>query len=115
MEHVSGVVAVTDESISMTGWVLSGIASVISVLASCVAYLFKLRENQNSKQIKEMKSSHADQIKEVKDELKEMTLKANECHEERADMRGKIEANTVEIRFLTAEINQLKKASRGLS
>lgn len=82
----------------MTGWVLSGIVSVVAALSAAVSYLFALRNSEIQKSIQDLEHR-----------LDEMTRKHDECHEERTIIKAQCEANTVRIEFLTKEIEQLQR------
>ena len=92
--------AVAPEAVSMTGWVLAGIAAVVTALSSAVSYLFFLRNSEIQKSIEELKRK-----------LDEMTRKADDCHEERAIIKAQCESNTVRIEFLTKEIEKLQRGA----
>lgn len=83
----------------ITGWFTAGIATVVASLSSVVAFLFKLRENENTRR-----------ITELKEEVKTISVKADKCEEERGElrtecamMRGKIE--TLETRLAFIDVN----------
>jgi septal ring factor EnvC (AmiA/AmiB activator) len=89
----------TSEENSLTGWMLAGIASVIATLTSTVAWLFKLRENENAKRLSELKS-----------DVETINAKADKCEVEReglkvecAVMRSKIE--TLEVKLERINVN----------
>lgn len=90
--------AVSQEAVSLTGWVLAGVGAVVSALATAVAYLFNLRNTEIQKSIDELKR-----------DLAEMTEKAEDCHKERAEIAAKCEANTVRIEYLMQQIDILKR------
>ena len=90
--------AVTQEAVSMTGWILSGIAAVIATLSGAVSYLFFLRNSEIQKAINDLEKR-----------LEEMTRKADECHEQRAQIHAQCQANTVRIEFLTKELEKLQR------
>ena len=91
----------SQEAVSMTGWILSGIAAVIATLSGVVSYLFFLRNSEIQKAINDLEKR-----------LDEMTRKYDECHEERTVIKAHCEANTVRIEFLTKEIQQLQRGGR---
>jgi chromosome segregation ATPase len=87
------------EQNSLTGWMLAGIATVIATLSSTVAWLFKLRENENAKRLSELKS-----------DVETINAKADKCEVEReglkvecAVMRSKIE--TLEVKLERINVN----------
>lgn len=92
--------AIAPETMSMTGWVLAGVAAVVTALSSAVSYLFFLRNSEIQRSIEELKR-----------QLDAMTSKADECHEERAQIKAQCEANTVRIEFLTKEIQKLQRGA----
>lgn len=73
----------------ISGWFTAAIATVVATLSSVVAFLFKLRENENAKRIEDL-SVKADQCVEERTQLK------TEC----AIMRGKIEVLETKISFI---------------
>ena len=62
----------SSEQNGLTGWVLAGIATSFATLSSVVAFLFKLRENENAKAITKLETS-----------LQEVSDKAEKCEEDR--------------------------------
>jgi hypothetical protein len=100
------VLQVTVEQNSLTGWMLAGIASVIATLTSTVAWLFKLRENENAKHIEGLKN-----------EVATISAKADKCEVERGDlktecalMRGKIDVLETKLAFI--DVNGTKYAHK---
>jgi hypothetical protein len=100
----SGVM--TLEENSLTGWMLAGIATVIATLSSTVAWLFRLRENENSKH-----------ISSLTEEVATISIKADKCEVERGElkiecalMKGKIELLETKMSFMDA--NGTKYAHR---
>ena len=86
----------------MTGWMLAGIATIIATLSSTVAWLFKLRENENAKRITDL-TDHVDII----------SIKADKCEEERGElkiqcaiMQGKM--SVLETRLSFIDVNGTK-------
>lgn len=87
---------------SITGWFTAGVATVVASLSSVVAFLFKLRENENTKR-----------ITELKDEVQTISVKADKCEEERGELRtecvalrGKIDV--LEVKLSRIDINGTK-------
>ena len=81
---------------AMTGWVTAGVAAIIAALSSTVAFLFKLRENENAKRITELRA-----------DIESISLKADKCEEDRtnlktecASLRGKIELLEVKLSYI---------------
>jgi hypothetical protein len=60
------------EQNGLTGWVLAGVATSFATLSSVVAFLFKLRENENAKAILKLETS-----------LQEVSDKAEKCETDR--------------------------------
>jgi len=96
----------TAEENSLTGWMLAGIATVIATLSSTVAWLFKLRENENAKH-----------ISSLTEEVATIALKADKCEQERGElkiecalMKGKIELLETKLSFM--DVNGTKYAHR---
>ena len=91
-----------DAGSAITGWFTAGIATVVASLSSVIAFLFKLRENENTRR-----------ITELKEEVQTISVKADKCEEERgtlrtecAMMRGKIE--TLETKLAFIDVNGTK-------
>jgi hypothetical protein len=81
---------------------LAGIATVIATLSSTVAWLFKLRENENAKRLSELTS-----------EVATIGVKADKCEEERGElkiqcaiMHGKV--SVLETRLSYIDVNGTK-------
>jgi septal ring factor EnvC (AmiA/AmiB activator) len=81
-----------------TGWVTAGIATILATLSSAIAFLFKLRENENAKRLAELKS-----------DVETINAKADKCEVEReglrvecAVMRSKIETLEVKLERIDA-------------
>jgi hypothetical protein len=96
----------TAEENSLTGWMLAGIATVIATLSSTVAWLFKLRENENAKH-----------ISSLTEEVATIGLKADKCEAERGElkiecalMKGKIELLETKLSYM--DVNGTKYAHR---
>ena len=86
----------SNASTEISGWFTAGIATVVATLSSVVAFLFKLRENENAKRIEDLKS-----------EVSTISVKADKCEEERAElkaecatMRGKLEVLETKLAFI---------------
>lgn len=85
----------SNETTEVSGWFTAGI-TVVATLSSVVAFLFKLRENENAKRIEELKNDFG-----------VISVKANKCEEERvelktecASMRGEIEVLKTKLAFI---------------
>ncbi len=83
----------------LSGWVTAGIAGILATLSSAIAFLFKLRENENAKRLSELKS-----------DVETINAKADKCEVEReglkvecAVMRSKIE--TLEVKLERINVN----------
>lgn len=83
-------------STEVSGWFTAGIATVVATLSSVVAFLFKLRENENAKRIEDLKT-----------EVQTISVKADKCEEERTElktecaiMRGKLEVLETKLAFI---------------
>jgi hypothetical protein len=79
-----------------SGWVAAGIATIIATLSSVVAWLFKLRENENAKH-----------LTNLTEEVAMISVKADKCEEERgqlkiecAIMKGKVEVLETRLSFI---------------
>ena len=86
----------TVEQTSLTGWMLAGIATVIATLSSTVAWLFKLRENENAKR-----------LSDLTDEVASISVKADKCETERGElkiecaiMKGKLSVLETKLSFM---------------
>ena len=96
----------TIEQNSLTGWMLAGVATVIATLSSTVAWLFKLRENENAKH-----------LSNLAEEVAVISGKADKCEEERgqlkvecAIMKGKLSVLETKLAFI--DVNGTKFAHR---
>ena len=94
------------EENSLTGWMLAGVASVVATLASTVAWLFKLRENENAKH-----------IASLTEEVLTIGQKADKCEAERGElkiecalMKGKLEVLETKLSYM--DVNGTKYAHR---
>ncbi len=72
-----------------SGWVTAGIATIIATLSSVVAWLFKLRENENSRHIESLTK-----------QVETISVKADKCEEERGELRTKIEVLETKLSFI---------------
>lgn len=97
----------TVEQNSLTGWMLAGIATVIATLSSTVAWLFKLRENENTKRLADLTS-----------EVAMISVKADKCEQERGElkiqcavMQGKV--SVLETRLSYIDSNGTKFSRKG--
>jgi len=86
----------------VSGWLTAGIATVVATLSSAVAFLFRLRENENAKRIEDLKS-----------EVSAINVKADKCEEERTElktecalMRGKIQVLETKLAFIDANVTK---------
>jgi hypothetical protein len=86
------------------GWVAAGIATIIASLSSVVAWLFRLRENENAKH-----------ITSLTEEVATINGKADKCEEERGElkiecaiMKGKIQVLETKLAFI--DVNGTKFA-----
>ncbi len=89
----------SNEQSVLSSWVTAGIATILATLSSAVAFLFKLRENENAKRLEELKS-----------DVETINAKADKCETEREElkvecavMRSKIE--TLEIKLERINVN----------
>jgi septal ring factor EnvC (AmiA/AmiB activator) len=89
----------SNEQSILSGWVTAGIATILATLSSAIAFLFKLRENENAKRLSELKS-----------DVETINAKADKCEVEReglkvecAVMRSKIE--TLEVKLERINVN----------
>ena len=81
---------------SITGWVLAGLGGIVSTLAATVAFLFKLRENENSRNIAELKT-----------ELQESTKRSAKCEEDRIELYTKCAVLENKIDHLESKIAKI--------
>lgn len=66
----------SDETNAFSGWLTAGIATIIATLSSTVAWLFKLRENENAKHLTSLTN-----------EVATINAKADKCEEERGELK----------------------------
>ena len=83
---------------SITGWVLAGLGGIVSTLAATVAFLFKLRENENAKNIAELKS-----------ELHESSKRSEKCEDDRRILYTKCAVLESKIENLECKILKIDK------
>lgn len=81
---------------SITGWVLAGLGGIVSTLAATVAFLFKLRENENSKNIAELKA-----------ELTESSKRSAKCEEDRSILYTKCAVLESKIETLESKVSKI--------
>ena len=91
----------TDDGI--TGWILAGIMSMTTALASTVAYLYRAIENKNSQAIESVK----EEITAMRVELSKYEGKHDECMKDR-------EKINVELATLRGEMNAVKSQVKAL-
>lgn len=79
-----------------SGWVAAGIATIIATLSSVVAWLFKLRENENAKH-----------LTNLTEQVATISAKADRCESERSElkiectlMKGKLEVLETKLSFI---------------
>lgn len=96
----------TVEQNSLTGWMLAGVATVIATLSSTVAWLFKLRENENAKH-----------LSNLTDEVATISAKADKCEQERGElkiecavMKGKL--SVLETKLAYIDVHGTKFANK---
>ena len=88
----------SDETTSVTGWVLAGLGGIVSTLAATVAFLFKLRENENAKNIAELKN-----------DLAESSKRSEKCEEDRGILYTKCAVLEAKIENLECKILKIDK------
>lgn len=93
-----------------SGWVAAGITTIMAALSSAIAFLFKLRENENAKRLEEMKLESEQRLLELKTSVSSISEKADKCEIEReglkvqcAVMQSKIE--TLEVKLERIDVN----------
>lgn len=108
---------------SATPWYIAIGSTIITALSSALTYLFKLRENENSRRINEQqeqiklaKTEAKQEIDEVKTELKSVVAKADQCESDRAKLFAecsvlKFEVNTLKSQLCTLGVD-MKDASK---
>ena len=88
----------SDETTSVTGWVLAGLGGIVSTLAATVAFLFKLRENENAKNIAELKN-----------ELQESSKRSEKCEEDRGILYTKCAVLEAKIESIECKMQRIDK------
>ena len=88
--------SMSNVSDGFSGWVAAGIATIIATLSSTVAWLFKLRENENAKHLANLTN-----------EVATISAKADKCEEERGElkiecaiMKGKLQVLETKLSFI---------------
>ena len=100
------VLSMTQEQVGLTGWVMASVATIIASLASAVAFLFRLRENENAKNIQELKS-----------DLQASSERSKQCEQDRAELYTKcavLEAKmeTLETKVANIDVTGTKFSHR---
>jgi hypothetical protein len=86
----------SNDSQAFFSWVLTGVAAVIAALSSALTYIFKLRENENSKRIDELKT-----------EVKDIRSQADKCEDDRSELFAKCQ-------LFEYKVNTLEKSLKSL-
>lgn len=86
----------SNDANALSGWVTAGLATILATLSSAVAFLFKLRENENAKRIEDLKT-----------EVQTIGAKSDKCEEERGElktacaiMKGELEVLKTKLAFI---------------
>lgn len=100
---------------STTPWYIAIGSTIITALSSALTYLFKLRENENSKRIDELKTESA----ALKQEVKEISSKADQCEADRATLFAecsvlKNEIKNMQTRMTCIDLNGTEYSHRNL-
>jgi septal ring factor EnvC (AmiA/AmiB activator) len=86
----------TQEQVGLTGWVMASVATIIASLASAVAFLFKLRENENAKNIQELKS-----------DLQASSERSKQCEQDRAELYTKCAVLEAKMETLESKVSKI--------
>lgn len=70
-------------STETTPWIIAAFTTVTTALSTVVAFLFKLRENENSTRLKE----HKEEIEGLKEVLTVVKKENDECKKDREELR----------------------------
>ncbi len=90
------VLSMTQEQVGLTGWVMASVATIIASLASAVAFLFKLRENENAKNIQELKS-----------DLQSSAKRSEQCEQDRAELYTKCAVLEAKMETLESKVSKI--------
>lgn len=86
----------SNESTTFFSLVWAGVATVIAALSSALTYLFKLRENENSKRIDELKT-----------EVRDIRSQADKCEDDRSHLFAKCQVFEVKVDTLEKSLKSL--------
>lgn len=79
-------------------WVIAGIAAILGVLTSTVAYLFKVSENANAQAIKELKDSNA-----------HLETRSTACEKDRNELFAKCAVLEEKVSHLDTKLKSIDK------
>jgi chromosome segregation ATPase len=87
---------VSGESDSLTGWVLAGIGGIMSTLLTGLVTLFRMRENENTKA-----------IAELKEKATVLEERSEKCESDRAELSSSCAVLKTKMEFLEQRIAKI--------
>ncbi len=88
---------------SATPWYIAIGSTIITALSSALTYLFKLRENENSKRIDELKSESSS----LKQEVKDIRAQADKCEDDRSKLFAQCQVFEYKVDTLEKSLKSL--------
>jgi predicted nuclease with TOPRIM domain len=93
----------SDEQTTFFSVVWAGVATVIAALSSALTYLFRLRENENSRNIAEIK----EQNKKLEVQVEAIREKADQCEDDRSTLFSECSVLKFEVVSLKTKLASL--------
>jgi len=100
-----------DEPTGITGWVLAGVATIVSTLAGLVAMFYKQQISDYKSNEAKMDAQHMTTEAYLKNKVAELEKRADECEDDREQLR--IKYARLEERVSSLEVNKKNRHSIG--
>jgi len=100
-----------DEPTGITGWVLAGVATIISTLSGLVAWFYKQQIADYKLNEAKMEAQYVAESTYLKAKIAELEKRADECEDDREQLA--IKHARLEERVSSLEVNKKNKDSIG--
>jgi chaperonin cofactor prefoldin len=85
---------------TISGWVLAGIAAVITSLSSAVVFLFKSSRSIIESDLEKKVSSQQTAVTELRTQCEALHVEAKECRKDREDLRVTVAELSTRLEFV---------------